>query len=81
MFGYACKETDNYMPLALEISHLLLQELADIRREKKVMKYLRPDSKSQVTVEYNDNNEPARDTYEHLLYFDCSTMRIRILTI
>ncbi len=60
MFGYACKETDNYMPLALEISHLLLQELADIRREKKVMKYLRPDSKSQVTVEYNDNNEPAR---------------------
>jgi S-adenosylmethionine synthetase len=60
MFGYACKETDNYMPLALELSHLLLQELADIRREKKVMKYVRPDSKSQVTVEYNDNNEPTR---------------------
>ncbi|MBA7572503.1 S-adenosylmethionine synthase [subsurface metagenome] len=60
MFGYACKETDNYMPLALELSHLLLQELADIRREKKEMLYLRPDSKSQVTVEYNDNNEPER---------------------
>lgn len=60
MFGYACKETDNYMPLALELSHLLLQELAVIRRERKVMKYVRPDSKSQVTVEYNDNNEPTR---------------------
>jgi S-adenosylmethionine synthetase len=60
MFGYACKETDNYMPLALELSHLLLQELADIRRERKVMKYVRPDSKSQVTVEYDDNNLPVR---------------------
>jgi S-adenosylmethionine synthetase len=60
MFGYACKETDNYMPLSLELSHLLLQVLADIRREGKVMKYLRPDSKSQVTVEYNDQNEPER---------------------
>jgi S-adenosylmethionine synthetase len=60
MFGYACKETDNYMPLALELSHLLLKELADIRREKKVMTYVRPDSKSQVTVEYNDNNQPER---------------------
>jgi S-adenosylmethionine synthetase len=60
MFGYACKETDNYMPLSLELSHLLLQELASIRRERKEMKYIRPDSKSQVTVEYNDNNEPAR---------------------
>lgn len=56
MFGYACRETDHYMPIALEISHLLLRVLADIRREKKEMTYLRPDSKSQVTVEYNDNN-------------------------
>ncbi len=60
MFGYACKDTDNYMPLTLELSHLILQELADIRREGKVMTYLRPDSKSQVTVEYNDDNEPLK---------------------
>jgi S-adenosylmethionine synthetase len=60
MFGYACKETDNYMPLALELSHLLLQVLADIRREGKQMTYLRPDSKSQVTVEYNEQNDPER---------------------
>lgn len=60
MFGYACKETDNYMPLSLELSHLLLKELASIRREQKEMKYLRPDSKSQVTIEYDDNNNPAR---------------------
>ncbi len=60
MFGYATKETDNYMPLALEISHLLLKELAAIRREGKKMKYLRPDSKSQVTIEYDDNNKPIR---------------------
>ncbi|MGD2034997.1 MAG: methionine adenosyltransferase [Bacteroidales bacterium] len=60
MFGYACKETDNYVPLALEVSHLLLMVLADIRRENKEMTYLRPDSKSQVTVEYNDNDEPER---------------------
>ncbi len=60
MFGYACRETDNYMPLALEISHLLLQVLAEIRREKKEMKYLRPDSKSQVTVEYTDDNLPLK---------------------
>ncbi|MBN1951191.1 MAG: methionine adenosyltransferase [Bacteroidales bacterium] len=60
MFGYACKETDHYMPLSLELSHLLLQVLADIRREGKEMTYLRPDSKSQVTVEYDDSNQPAR---------------------
>lgn len=60
MFGYACSETDNYMPLALDLSHKLLVELAAIRREKKEMLYLRPDSKSQVTIEYDDDNRPAR---------------------
>jgi len=60
MFGYACKETDDYMPLSLELSHRLLIELADIRREGKEMTYLRPDSKSQVTIEYGDNNQPKR---------------------
>jgi S-adenosylmethionine synthetase len=60
MFGYACKDTDNYMPLPLELSHLILLELAAIRREGKVMTYLRPDSKSQVTIEYNDDNTPIR---------------------
>jgi S-adenosylmethionine synthetase len=61
MFGYACRDTDNYMPLALEISHMLLRELAVIRREKNSkMPYLRPDAKSQVTIEYNDNHTPKR---------------------
>ncbi len=60
MFGYACTDTESYMPLPLEISHMLLIELAAIRREGKVMTYLRPDSKSQVTVEYDDNNKPLR---------------------
>ncbi|MFO8086312.1 MAG: methionine adenosyltransferase [Bacteroidales bacterium] len=60
MFGYASTEMDNYMPMTLEVAHLLLQVLASIRREGEVMTYLRPDSKSQVTVEYNDNNEPVR---------------------
>ena len=60
MFGYACKETDEYMPLALELSHKLLIELAAIRREGKEMTYLRPDSKSQVTIEYGDDNRPLR---------------------
>ncbi len=60
MFGYANRETDDYMPLALVLSHVLLQELAKIRREEKEMTYLRPDSKSQVTIEYNDNNEPLK---------------------
>ena len=60
MFGYASRETDNYMPLSLELSHLLLKELAEIRREKKEMTYIRPDSKSQVTIEYGDDNQPRR---------------------
>ena len=60
MFGYATKETENYMPLALDLAHKILIELADIRREDKEIKYLRPDAKSQVTLEYNDNNEPVR---------------------
>jgi len=60
MFGYACREMDNYMPLSSELAHILLQELASIRHEGKLMKYLRPDAKSQVTVEYDDNNKPLR---------------------
>lgn len=60
MFGYACREMDNYMPLTIELAHRLLEELAAIRREGKYMKYLRPDSKSQVTLEYEDNNKPLR---------------------
>ncbi|MCB0430370.1 MAG: methionine adenosyltransferase [Flavobacteriales bacterium] len=58
MFGYATNETDNYMPLALDLAHKLLIELAAIRREGKQMKYLRPDSKSQVTIAYDDDNKP-----------------------
>ncbi len=58
MFGYASRETDNFMPLPLELSHMLLRELAAIRKEGKTMKYLRPDAKSQVTIEYNDNHQP-----------------------
>ena len=60
MFGYATNETENYMPLSLDLAHRLLQELAAIRREGKEMTYLRPDSKSQVTIEYDDNNRPVR---------------------
>jgi len=60
MFGYATNETDNYMPLALDMAHLLLKELSDIRKEAKVMTYLRPDAKSQVTLEYSDDNKPTR---------------------
>jgi S-adenosylmethionine synthetase len=60
MFGYACRETDNYMPLPLELANLLLRELAAIRKEGKVMTYLRPDAKSQVTVEYTDDGKPRR---------------------
>ncbi|WP_373518516.1 methionine adenosyltransferase [Pricia sp.] len=60
MFGYATKETENYMPLALDISHKILQGLADLRREKKEITYLRPDAKAQVTIEYSDDNLPQR---------------------
>ena len=60
MFGYATDETDNYMPLALDLAHLLLQELAALRRENSAMTYLRPDAKSQVTIEYSDDNKPQR---------------------
>ena len=60
MFGYACSETDNHMPLALELSHRLLRELADIRKRGEEMTYLRPDSKIQVTIEYHDDGTPLR---------------------
>jgi S-adenosylmethionine synthetase len=60
MFGYASNETDNYMPLALDLAHKLLIELAVLRRENKEIVYLRPDAKSQVTIEYNDNHQPIR---------------------
>ncbi|MEI8272586.1 MAG: methionine adenosyltransferase [Paludibacter sp.] len=60
MFGYATNETKNLMPIALDLSHALVEELAAIRREDKVMTYLRPDSKSQVTIEYDDNNQPIK---------------------
>jgi S-adenosylmethionine synthetase len=60
MFGYATNETDNYMPLALDLAHFILIEMAAIRRENKEIKYLRPDAKSQVTLEYDDNNQPVR---------------------
>ena len=61
MFGYACNETENYMPVSIDLAHLLMRVLADIRREGKVMTYLRPDSKSQVTVEYDSvTNKPVR---------------------
>lgn len=60
MFGYATKETENFMPLALDLSHRILKELAALRRESKEITYLRPDSKSQVTIEYSDDNQPQR---------------------
>ena len=59
MFGYATNETSNYMPLALRLSHMILEELADLRKDGKKIPYLRPDSKSQVTIEYDDNNKPV----------------------
>ena len=60
MFGYACNETEEYIPLTLDLSHKILIEFAELRRENKEIKYLRPDSKSQVTILYNDNNEPEK---------------------
>src|SRR5690606_21313516 len=60
MFGYATRETENYMPLALDLAHRMLIELAALRRENKDITYLRPDSKSQVTIEYDDDNVPQR---------------------
>ena len=60
MFGYATRETENYMPLALDLAHRILTELAELRRENRDITYLRPDSKSQVTIEYNDDNVPQR---------------------
>src|ERR1043166_6877401 len=60
MFGYATNETDNYMPLALDLAHYILIEMAAIRRENKQIKYLRPDAKSQVTLEYDDKTQPIR---------------------
>jgi S-adenosylmethionine synthetase len=60
MFGYACRETDDYMPLSAKLAHILLEELAVIRRDKKEMPYLRPDAKSQVTIEYDDHHQPVR---------------------
>jgi len=60
MFGYACNETENYMPVSLDLAHLIVKTLADIRKEGKLMTYLRPDSKSQVTVEYDDDGTARR---------------------
>jgi S-adenosylmethionine synthetase len=60
MFGYACRDMENFMPLSIELAHRLLQELATVRHDGKQMKYLRPDSKSQVTIEYDDSNKPVR---------------------
>ena len=60
MFGYACNETDDLMPLALDLSHKILIELSELRRENEEMNYLRPDSKSQVTLQYSDDNKPEK---------------------
>src|SRR5690606_23948161 len=60
MFGYASSETTNYMPLALDLAHKILIELAALRRENKEISYLRPDAKSQVTIEYSDDHKPVR---------------------
>lgn len=60
MFGYACNETENLMPLALELSHVILKELSRVRKAGEVMTYLRPDAKAQVTIQYNENHKPIR---------------------
>ncbi len=60
MFGYACNETENFIPLALDLSHIILKELAELRKENNEITYLRPDSKSQVTVEYSEDNKPQK---------------------
>ena len=60
MFGYACNETENFIPLALDLSHIILKDLAELRKENKEITYLRPDSKSQVTVEYSEDNKPQK---------------------
>ncbi len=83
MFGYATIETENYMPLALQLSHMLLKELAELRRENKEIGYLRPDAKAQVTIEYNGDNEPIRiDTIvvstQHDDFADEATMLAKI---
>lgn len=83
MFGYATKETDNFMPLALDLSHRILRELAALRRENKEITYLRPDAKAQVTIEYSDDNVPHRiDTIvistQHDEFADESTMLAKI---
>jgi S-adenosylmethionine synthetase len=84
MFGYATRETDNYMPLALDLSHKILQELSHIRKyEPELISYLRPDSKSQVTIEYSDDNAPQRiDTIvvstQHDDFADDNTMLAKI---
>ena len=83
MFGFACKETENYMPLTIDLAHMLLQELAKIRREGKKMTYLRPDAKSQVTVEYGEGWKPLRiDTIvistQHDEFADDDTMLAKI---
>ena len=67
MFGYATNETENYMPLSLDLAHRILRVLAEIRREGKVMTYLRPDAKSQVTIEYDDNGQPIRNDVKLVL--------------
>ncbi|MDE1205787.1 methionine adenosyltransferase [Tenacibaculum larymnensis] len=83
MFGYATNETEHYMPLALDLSHIILKELAAIRRENKEITYLRPDAKSQVTIEYSDDNVPQRIeaivvSTQHDDFADDETMLVKI---